>query len=253
MTYRSVNYEKRGHLAVITINRPHVLNALHTEAQVELKEIYEDFRDDPNLRVAILTGAGNRAFSAGNDLKAIATGDSNGVDGIGPPTHLVSTKPMIAAVNGVAAGGGFEMALACDIIIAAEHARFGLAEPRVGRLAADGGFQRLARQVPYRLAMGLILTGKLISATEAYRIGLANEVVPLADLMATAERWAQEILECSPVSLRLAKESLLAGEGLSVNEAIEQDYRDRLPQLLASPDSLEGPRAFAEKRKPQWA
>ncbi|MFK4654291.1 enoyl-CoA hydratase/carnithine racemase [Bradyrhizobium japonicum] len=250
MTYRSVNYEKRGHLAVITFNRPHVLNALHTEAQVELKEIYEDFRDDPNLRVAILTGAGDRAFSAGKDLKAFTAGDRNGV--VGPPTHLASTKPMIAAVNGVAAGGGFEMALACDIIIAAEHARFGLVEPRVGRLGTDG-FQRLGRQVPYRLAMGLILTGKLISATEAYRIGLANEVVPLADLMATAERWAQEILECSPVSLRLAKESLLAGEGLSVNEAIEQDYRDRLPQLLASPDSLEGPRAFAEKRKPQWA
>jgi enoyl-CoA hydratase/carnithine racemase len=259
MSYEFATYEKRGRVATITLNRPQVMNALHLEAHLELKEIWEDFRDDPEIWVAILTGAGERAFSAGNDLKVTAERTATGGDVQGaarPPFGRITRdfdcpKPMIAAVNGVAVGGGLEMALACDIIIAADHARLGLPEPRVGLIAGAGGIHRLARQVPFKLAMGLLMTGRLIDAGEAYRIGLVNEVVPLAELMPTAERWAAEILECSPNSLRLTKEAVFDGLGHSVDEALERDH-DRRERLFASADFIEGPKAFSEKRKPEW-
>jgi enoyl-CoA hydratase/carnithine racemase len=259
MSYRFATYEKQGRIAYITLNRPEVMNALHLEAHLELAEIWEDFRDDPDVWVAILTGAGERAFSAGNDLKATArrTTDGNDVQGDArPPFGRITrefdcSKPMIAAVNGVALGGGLELALACDIIVAADHARFGLPEPRVGLFAGAGGIHRLARQVPFKVAMGLLLTGRMFGAEEAHRIGLVNEVVPLAELMATAERWAAEILECSPLSVQLTKESALDGLQHSVDEALARD-RGRVTRLLASADFVEGPKAFSEKRKPQW-
>jgi len=164
---------------------------------------------------------------------------------------LQCNKPIIAAVNGVAAGGGFEIALACDLIIAAEHARFALPEPRVGLVAGAGGMHRLPQQLSLKLAMGLLLTGKWLSAQEAARFGLVNEVAPAEQLMVSAERWASEILECSPLSVRLTKESTMAGLASSVEEAMAAD-RERLHMLLSSEDFREGPRAFAEKRKPNW-
>ncbi len=259
MSYEFVQYEKRGPLAVVTLNRPEVMNALHLEAHLELKEIWEDFRDDADLWVAILTGAGERAFCAGNDLKATAERTAAGTDVQGrtrPPFGRITRdfdcpKPIIAAVNGVAVGGGLELALACDIVVAAEHARFGLPEPRVGLFAGAGGIHRLARQVPFKHALGLLLTGRIIQADEAYRIGLLNEVVPLEDLMPAAERWASEILECSPLSVRLTKEAVFDGLQHSVDDALERDAA-RVERLLASEDYVEGPRAFAEKRKPRW-
>ena len=259
MSYRFATYEKRGRIAYVTLNRPEVMNALHLEAHLELAEIWEDFRDDPEVWVAILTGAGERAFSAGNDLKATAERTANGGDVQGdarPPFGRITRdfdcpKPMIAAVNGVAVGGGLEMALACDIIVAADHARFGLPEPRVGLFAGAGGIHRLARQLPFKVAMGLLLTGRLFGAEEAHRIGLVNEVVPLADLMATAERWAEEILECSPLSVQLTKESAFDGLQHSVDDALARDH-ERVERLLASADFVEGPKAFSEKRRPQW-
>jgi enoyl-CoA hydratase/carnithine racemase len=259
MSYEFASYEKHDRVAYVTINRPEVMNALHLEAHLELKEIWEDFRDDPDLWVAILTGAGDRAFSAGNDLKATAQRTAAGGDVQGqarPPFGRITRgfdcpKPMIAAVNGVAVGGGLEMALACDIIIAADHARFGLPEARVGLFAGAGGIHRLTRQVPFKLAMGLILTGRIIGADEAYRIGFVNEIVPRAELMAAAERWAGEILECSPLSLEISKESAFDGQFHSIDEAFERDTARR-ERLLASADYVEGPKAFAEKRKPQW-
>jgi enoyl-CoA hydratase/carnithine racemase len=259
MSYRFATYEKRGRIAYVTLNRPEVMNALHLEAHFELAAIWEDFRDDPDVWVAILTGAGERAFSAGNDLKATADRTADGGDVHGdarPPFGRITRdfdcpKPMIAAVNGVAVGGGLELALACDIIIAADHARFGLPEPRVGLFAGAGGIHRLARQLPFKVAMGLLLTGRLFGAEEAHRIGLVNEVVPLADLMATAERWAGEILECSPLSVRLTKESAFDGLQHSVDDALARDH-ERVERLLASADFVEGPKAFAEKRRPQW-
>ena len=259
MSYEFASYEKHDRVAYVTINRPEVMNALHLEAHLELKEIWEDFRDDPDLWVAILTGAGDRAFSAGNDLKATAqrTAQGGDVQGQERPAfggitrNFDCPKPMIAAVNGVAVGGGLEMALACDIIIAADHARFGLPEARVGLFAGAGGIHRLTRQVPFKLAMGLILTGRIIGADEAYRIGLVNEIVPRAELAAAAERWAGEILECSPLSLQISKESAFDGQFHSIDEAFERDT-GRRERLLASADYVEGPKAFAEKRKPQW-
>jgi enoyl-CoA hydratase/carnithine racemase len=257
--YRFASYEKEGRVATITLNRPEVMNALHLEAHLELKEIWEDFRADPEVWVAILTGTGERAFSAGNDLKATAQRTASGTDVQGevrPPFGRITRdfdcpKPMIAAVNGVAVGGGLEMALACDIVVAADHARLGLPEPRVGLIAGAGGIHRIARQVPFKQAMGLLLTGRLIAADEAYRIGLVNEVVPLAELMPTAQRWAAEILECAPLSVQLTKEAVLDGLQVSVDEALARDV-GRVERLLASHDYVEGPKAFAEKRKPEW-
>jgi dehydration protein DpgD len=259
MSYQFATYERRGRIAYITVNRPEVMNALHLEAHLELKEIWEDFRDDPELWVAILTGSGDRAFCAGNDLKATAQRTAAGgeVQGLArPPFGRITRdfdcpKPMIAAVNGVAVGGGLEMALACDIVVAADHARLGLPEPRVGLFAGAGGIHRLARQVPFKVAIGLLLTGRLITSEEAYRIGLVNEVVPLAKLMLTAERWASEILECSPVSVQITKEAAYDGLLHTVDEMFDRDS-GRRERLFASADYVEGPRAFSEKRKPQW-
>src|SRR3954470_16565274 len=252
-------YEKRGRIAYVTLNRPEVMNALHLEAHLELAEIWEDFRDDPEVWVAILTGAGERAFSAGNDLKVTAARTANGGEVQGearPPFGRITRdfdcpKPLIAAVNGVALGGGLEMALACDIIVAADHARFGLPEPRVGLFAGAGGVHRLARPIPFKAAMGPLLTGRLFGAEEAWRLGLVNEVVPAPDLMACAQRWAQEILECSPLSVQLTKEAALDGLTHSVDDALARD-EDRVRRLLASADFVEGPKAFAERRKPLW-
>ena len=258
MSYQHTIYEKKGHIAYITINRPEVMNALHYAANVELGEVFNDFKQDEESWVAIFTGAGERAFSAGNDLKATAAATARGEKLPDKPvifggiTHSFEcNKPIIAAVNGFALGGGFELALACDIIIAAEHARFGLPEPRVGLIAAAGGMHRLPAQIPLKLAMGMMLTGKQITAQEAYRVGLVNEVVPGTEILAAAERWANEILECSPVSVRLTKEAVYAGLTYSVEEAMKLD-RPRLKRLLESEDFVEGPKAFSEKRKPQW-
>ncbi|MEO8953535.1 MAG: enoyl-CoA hydratase-related protein [Ktedonobacteraceae bacterium] len=258
MSYQYTIYEKRGHIAYVTINRPEVMNALHYDTSVELSEIFTDFKQDDESWVAIVTGAGNRAFSAGNDLKATAAATARGekmsdknVPFGGITSGFVCSKPIIAAVNGVAVGGGFEIALACDIIIAAEHARFGLPEPRVGLVAGAGGMHRLPQQIPLKQAMGMMLTGKQITAQEAYHMGFVNEVVPGTELMAAAERWASEILACSPLSVRLTKEAVLAGLTYSVEEAMQRD-RPLLQRLLASQDFVEGPKAFAEKRKPNW-
>jgi crotonobetainyl-CoA hydratase len=260
MSYEYVIYEKKGHIAYVTINRPEVMNALHYDTNVELSAAFDDFKQDDESWVAIVTGAGNRAFSAGNDLKATVAATAKGgklpefnerVRFGGITSSFVCDKPIIAAVNGVAVGGGFEIALACDLIIAADHARFGLPEPRVGLVAGAGGMHRLPQQIQLKQAMGLLLTGRQITAQEAYRMGLVNEVVPVADLMAAAERWASDILECSPLSVRLTKEAVLTGLNMPVEEAMQAD-RPRLARLLISEDFIEGPKAFAEKRKPQW-
>jgi len=231
---------RKGPITIVTLSRPEVYNALHIDAHFELNKVFDDFSADPEQWVAIVTGAGDKAFCAGNDLKWQAAGGKRGWDKggfAGLTSRFDCDKPIIAAVNGVAMGGGFEIALACDLIIAAEHARFGLPEPRVGLVAGAGGMHRLPQQIPLKQAMGLLLTGRQISAQEAYRLGLVNEVVPATELLATAERWAREILECAPLSVRITKESALAGLGLSVDEAMQQD-RPRIAQLLASEDYI---------------
>jgi len=260
MLYNFIRVEKRENLTIVTINRPEVMNALHPLACRELDEAFNEFSADPEAWVAIITGAGDRAFCAGNDLKWQADHGAETMRKMrealrgffgGITRRYDCFKPMIAAVNGLALGGGFEIALACDIIVAAENATFGLPEPRFGMMARAGGAVRLPRQIPYHLAMGLILTGRRISAQEAYRLGLVNEVVPLAQLMPAAERWAGEILECAPLALRAAKESVLLGLNLPLEEAIPKIFSG-IATMHESEDYVEGPRAFAEKRKPRW-
>jgi enoyl-CoA hydratase/carnithine racemase len=160
-------------------------------------------------------------------------------------------KPILAAVNGYALGGGFEMALACDIIIAADHARLGLPEPRVGLMAGAGGVHRLPRMIPQKIAMGYILTGRHMTAQDAHRLGVVNEVVPLPQLMPTALKWAGEILECAPLSIRASKQASLMGLGHPLDLALRMSYTEA-ERMRRSEDTVEGPRAFAEKRKPNW-
>ena len=257
--YEHVIYEKRGHLAVVTLNRPERMNALDSHSHLELIDIFDDFAADPEAWVAIITGAGERAFCAGNDLKATAQATADGAERVNAGSRFAAItrgydcpKPLIAAVNGVAAGGGFEIALACDIVVAADSARFGLPEPRVGLIAGAGGIHRLSRQIPLKAAMGMLLTGRLVSAAEGLRLGFVNEVVPAGELMAAAGRWADGILECSPLLVQLTKEAARDGFGLPVDEAIARDWEERIPRMLASEDYREGPLAFAEKRKPAW-
>jgi len=255
--YRYVLYEKKGRIAYVTINRPEVMNAIHPPALAELNAIWTDYMADDDVWVAIFTGAGERAFSAGADLKYFA--EEGHEQYLRQPEkrtgHVLDQcrKPVIAALNGYAVGGGLEMALRCDIIIAAEHAKLGLPEPRRGLLADTGGVVKLPRRIPFHLAMGLILTGKFISAQEAYRMGLVNEVAPMSDLMLTAERWAQEILECAPLSVQAAKQVVLETLGLPIEAAVQAiESLDSVRRLRESEDYMEGPRAFSEKRKPVW-
>jgi enoyl-CoA hydratase/carnithine racemase len=260
MSYDHVVYEKRGHVAYVTLDRPERMNALDAHSHAELIEIFDDFERDDSAWLAIITGAGDRAFCAGNDLKATAEASANGVKRVDAGARFAAItrgyhcpKPLIAAVNGVAAGGGFEIALACDLVIAADTARFGLPEPRVGLIAGAGGIHRLTRQIPLKHAMGMLLTGRLVSAEEGHRLGFVNEVVPAAELMRAAQRWASQILECSPLLVQLTKESARDGFGLPVDDALARDWEQRIPRMLASQDYVEGPKAFAEKRTPVWA
>jgi enoyl-CoA hydratase/carnithine racemase len=265
MTYDNITYEREDRLALVTINRPEVLNAINPETSAELYDAFSRFRDDDDAWAAILTGAGDKAFSAGNDLKATAAASAGAGSGSSPraDTRRVSfggitkgfdcPKPLIAAVNGYAMGGGFELALACDIVVASENARFALPEPRVGLVAGAGGVHRLPRHIPLKIAMGLMLTGSQIDASEAQHLGLVNEVVPLPALLDTARAWAERIFECSPISVRVTKECAIAGMNMSVDDAIDDDVASgRMAKLYNSNDVREGPRAFAEKRKPQW-
>ena len=247
--------ERDGRLLIVTISRPEVMNSLHPPANAELEKVFDDFVADPDLWVAILTGAGDRAFSAGNDLKY--TAQSGGKVEINPKgfggitSRFDNPKPLIAAVNGVAMGGGFEIALACDLIIASENALFALPEPRVGLAALAGGMHRLPRMIPQKIAMGYILTGRHMTAQEAHRLGVVNEVVPLADLIPTAMKWAGEILECAPLSIRASKQAALMGLGHPLDLALRMNYTEA-EKMRRSEDTVEGPRAFAEKRKPNW-
>ncbi|HXJ34723.1 MAG TPA: enoyl-CoA hydratase-related protein [Candidatus Eisenbacteria bacterium] len=254
MGFEFVRYEKRDHVAFITMHRPEVMNALHPPAHEELDQCWNDFAADDDSWVVVLTGAGEKAFSAGNDLKWTAQHGmprmpKSGFAGITSRFDL--WKPVIAAVNGFALGGGLEIALSCDIIIAAEHATLGLPEPRVGLMAAASGVHRLPRQLPLKIAMGMMLTGKPITAAEGHRIGLVNEVVPGKDLLATAERWARTIAECSPLSVQATKQAALQGLGRPLADALFAGYH-AVDRLWASEDVVEGPRAFAEKRAPRW-
>jgi len=258
MDFDNILYEKRGRIAYVTLNRPEVMNAINPPLHAELTHAWSDFIDDDEVWVAILTGAGDRAFCAGSDLKwRVEDADDVALrNPVHSPVHILDRcyKPIIAAVNGYAVGGGLEMALRCDLIVAASHAQFGLPEARRGLLADAGGVLQLPRRLPYHLAMGIFLTGRFFSAGEAQSMGLVNEVAAEPEpVLAVAERWAAEILECGPLAVQAAKQVVL--HTLDTPALLAQTQLEDLTavrRLRQSEDYAEGPRAFAEKRKPEW-
>jgi enoyl-CoA hydratase/carnithine racemase len=254
--YSFCEVSREGRILVVMLNRPDVMNSLHRPANLELDAVFDDFGSDPDLWVAIVSGSGEKAFSAGNDLKFAAAGNDTTLPpgGFGGLTARMDlNKPVIAAVNGVAMGGGFELALACDLIVASDNAVFALPEPKVGLAALAGGLLRLPAQIPLKHAMGMILTGRHVKADEADRLGFVNEIVPAGQTLDAARRWAEQILACSPMSVRASK--YLAYRGLET--PLPTAYREQrtyapIEALYSSADRIEGPKAFAEKRKPQW-
>lgn len=256
--YKNILYEKRGHIAYVTINRPDRRNAIDPATSHELKAAFEEFKADDDAWVAILTGAGDQAFSAGADLLAMSQALSGGGEGVpmnvpfgGITRGYECWKPIIAAINGYCLAGGLEIALSCDIRVAAEHAQFGLPEPRRAIIPAAGGTQRLPRSVPLAFAMELLLTGDRFDAQTALRFGLVSRVVPQAELMATAEAIAGRVLECGPLAVRAIKQAVLRGREMSLEDGLRLEGQLAGP-IFGTEDAREGPRAFAEKRKPAY-
>lgn len=255
-----VRIENQGAVWEITLDRPKA-NAISAETSRALSAAFTAFRDDEEARVAILTGGGDKFFSAGWDLKAAAAGEDANADhgegGFAGLTELWSLdKPVIAAVNGYAAGGGFELALAADMIIAADHAQFMLPEATLGIIADAGGFIRLPRRVPRAIANEMLFTGRRMPAEEAKHWGLVNQVVPLDGLMDAARELADQVRACAPLALRGAKAAMSATEMMNVEEAYAHIRSGQVPAydaIFASDDAKEGPRAFSEGRPPKWS
>ena len=249
-------YRKEGRIAYFTINRPEAFNAIDPETIREFGEAMRDFSDDPDMWVAIITGAGEKAFSAGADLKEAVPWVKSIPD---QPEKwrtillagLEVWKPLIAAINGAALGGGLELALGCDIRIASENATLGQPEVRVGLIPGWGGTQRLTRFIPRAKAAELLLVGGTINAQEAYRIGLVNEVVPQAELMTAAKRWADRLCEASPLAVRAAKEAMIKGMDMPLKEGLQVEL-ELFTSLLRTEDHEEALKAFIEKRKPEF-
>jgi enoyl-CoA hydratase/carnithine racemase len=253
----NVHLTIEDHVASVVLSRPNSLNAVDSATADELQAIWLQLESNSDVRAIVLTGEGDRAFCVGADLKEPgrygvdywAHPTSGGFGGIALRDTL--DIPILARVNGYALGGGFEMMLGADIVVAVDSAKFGLPEPRVGHVPLDGGAVLLQRQIPYRQAMGILLTGRTISAQEALAMGLINEVVPREQLDAAVDRWLKAILACAPTSLRAIKQCARRTATLSPVEA----QRARLPALIAAleaEDSKEGVRAFREKRAPNW-
>ena len=258
--FEKIIYEKDGRIALITINRPESLNAIDPQTGYELREAFTDFRDSDDLWVAILTGAGDRAFSTGNDLVAMAkmmSGKGEAVSEMmrvpfgGITRNFECWKPIIAAINGYCLAGGLELALSCDIRVAAEHATFGLPEPKRAIIPAATGTQRLPRAVPLAFAMELLLTGERFDAETALRFGLISRIVPADQLAATAQEIAEKILECGPLAVRYIKQAVIQGREMSFEDGLKLESQ-LAGQVFRSEDAREGPTAFAQKRKPEY-
>lgn len=260
---QNVEVTQRGHVLEVTLDRPKV-NAIDDPTSRELSAAFSRLRDDPELRVGIVTGGGDRIFSAGWDLKALDRGDakleewwktSNYGDGgfAGMTERWDLNKPVIAALNGLAIGGGFELAMACDLVIAADHVEFGLPEMPLGMIPDAGAIQRLPRRLPYNIAMEMFFMGRRLTAQEAAQYGFVNKVVPRAELMATARAWADQLAEAAPLALQTVKEVLRSIECVPLEAAFEKIRTADLPvyrKMLGSEDAREGVKAFTEKRKP---
>jgi acetyl-CoA C-acetyltransferase len=252
--YEFVRVERRGQLLEVTINRPEARNCLHPPAHEELDEIFDAYFADPALWVAIITGAGTDAFCAGNDLKYSATKTvylpKNGFGGL--TSRGNRTKPIIAAVNGFAMGGGLEICLVCDLIVADATAKLGLSEVKVGLVAGCGGLIRLPRRIPKLVANEMILTGKRIGAEEAKSLGLVNRITPAGQALEGARALAGEILEGSPTSVRASLQIMRDTETMPDELAATRWRHPAIEELLTSDDGMEGPIAFSQKRKPRW-
>ena len=260
----AVRTERRGKVLEVTLDRPPV-NAIDDATSMALYQAFRTLQDDDGLMVGIVTGAGERCFSAGWDLKAVAAAESlDEVDGEGSPGGFAGLtefwdlhKPVIGAVNGVAIGGGFELALSTDLLLAADHAEFWLPEMQRGFLASAGAIQRLPRRIPYNVAMDLFLTGRRMDAEEARHWGLVSEVVPQASLMTRARELADQLSESAPLALQGLKAIMPVLMPLSLEDAMQKTKTGNsgvevYEKMMLSEDAIEGPRAFAEKRKPQW-
>ena len=261
MTDTTILTERRGHVLIVTINRPEARNAVNAAVHVGIGIALDEAEADPDIRVVIVTGAGDKAFCAGADLVALSRGGALAPDdkaqqawGFGGFAAHPISKPVIGAVNGFAFGGGCELALMCDLIVAAENAQFGLPEVKVGLFAAAGGAFRIVKQLPPKLAMEHLLTGDPFDAATALRYGFANRVVPLAELMPTAIALAEKIAGNAPLSVQASKRVALRMQDgqIAGDDAHWADNSRERRVLMASEDAREGPRAFAEKRKPVW-
>lgn len=254
MEQKTVLTELRDGVLIVKINRDERRNAINPETSAAMEEILNNAEKDPAVRVIILTGAGERSFCAGEDLAAFdETGECQTImaHGFAGMTERVSAKPIICACNGTAVAGGLEIALACDLIVAADTARFGLSEVKVGLLATSGGLIRLSRDIPRKIAMEMCLTAKLIPAQRAYEVGLVNYVVPADQVMDKAMELAQTIAANAPISLRLTKEIFHVAPQMSLEDA--QRFCNRCWDYVEkTEDAREGPQAFLEKRKPEW-
>ncbi len=258
MTNDFITITNADHITRITLNRPEVMNALHAPMHAELERAFNTFAADDDQYLCVIDGAGDRAFCAGSDLKDIAARDRH----VAYPEHgyagLIErfdlAKPLIAAVDGFALGGGFEIALACDIIVATERSSFGLPEPRVGAVALGGGVHRLARQIGLKQAMGMVLGAERVSAADGFRMGFVTELVADDGLEQAIEGWCRRILAGAPGAIQASKEAMMRGLGepdLAAAVAAQDDY-PAFSRWRRSEDAKEGPRAFAEKRSPNW-
>jgi dehydration protein DpgD len=257
-----VRFELRDQVAYVTLDRPHLLNAMDRRTHEELGEIWDRVEQDDDIRVVVLTGAGERAFSVGQDLKERARLDGSRMEpstfgSRGEPgwprltERTTMLKPIIARVDGYALGGGFELALACDIIVASDRSRFALPEVRLGLVPGAGGAFRLARQLPHKVAMGHLLTGRWMDAPTALWFGLVNDVVPPEKLDDCVSEWVADVLESAPLSVCAIKEAVLRSVDMPLDEAFTAKYAAE-ERRRYSLDAVEGVRAFAEKRTPVW-
>lgn len=255
MSYEFITTERQGNVLLVTMNRPQVHNAVHPPMHQEMARVWDGFATDPDLWVAVLTGAGEKAFSAGNDLKHTQQGGkgtmpTSGFAGLSQRFDL--EKPIIAAVNGFAMGGGFETALSCDILVGSDNSTYALPEVKVGFFAAASGVQRLSRYIGRIAAQELLFTGRHMSAEEALKLGLLNAVVPQADLMEVAMAKAQEIASVSPSAIKATKRVL---NNMAIAEGLPESLnfsREVVADLAKTEDFREGVNAFVEKRKPNW-
>ena len=255
--FQNIIYEKKGRIAYVTLNRPERRNAIDPATSRELYEAFHDFKDDDQVWIAIVTGAGDVAFSAGADLIALSEARAQGgrpdpgVPFAGITRGFECWKPMIAAINGYCLAGGLELALCCDIRIAAEHATFGLPEPKRAIIPGAGGTQRLPRAIPLAYAMELLLSGERFDAQWALRAGLVSRVVPKEQLIPTCEEVAEKILECGPLAVRAVKRAALQGLEMPLVQGLELEAR-LSAEVFRTEDAREGPLAFAQKRRPEY-